>query len=61
LHAVQNGFIMCEERGLNSQQIFLDLIHKHLKSGIKLPFNQEVRLQAGFTSEELAILHAVAR
>lgn len=52
---------VCEQRGLNSQETFLNLIHKHLKSGIKLPFNQEVRLQAGFTSEELAILYASAK
>jgi len=47
---------VCEQRGLNSQETFLDLIHKYLKSGLKKPFNQEVRLQAGFTPEELAVL-----
>ncbi|MEY3219793.1 MAG: hypothetical protein RIT27_1150 [Pseudomonadota bacterium] len=47
---------VCEQRHLNPQTTFLDLIHKHLKSGLKLPFNQEVRLQAGFTTEELAFL-----
>lgn len=47
---------ICEQRGLSSKETFLNLIHKHLKSGLKKPFNQEVRLQAGFTPEELAVL-----
>jgi len=51
---------VCEKRGLNSKEIFLDLIRKHLKSGLKLPFNQEIRLQAGFTPEEISILYALA-
>jgi len=49
---------MCEQRGLNPQETFLNLIHKHLKSGLKFPFNQEVRLQAGFSVAELELLNA---
>jgi len=49
---------VCEQRGLNAQETFLNLIHQYLKNGLKQPFNETVRLQAGFTLEELAFLRA---
>lgn len=47
---------VCKQRGLNATDTFLKLIRKHLKGGLKPPFDQQVRLQAGFTVEELAWL-----
>lgn len=51
-------FYLCQERNLNATETFRDLLRKHLKSGLKLPFSMDARLQAGFTPDELSGLVA---
>lgn len=43
----------CEQRGVDHDQTFRELLQKYLKSGIKKPINNDARLQAGFTQQEL--------
>ncbi len=49
---------LCEERGLNSEEIFKDLINKYMKGILRGPFDHDVRKKAGFTEEELLFLES---
>lgn len=49
---------LCEQRGLNSEQIFKELIEKYMKGTLRGPFDHDVRKQAGFTEEELLYLES---
>ncbi len=44
---------LCEERSLEPQQTFLELIGKYMQGARFGPFDTEARLQAGFSHEEM--------
>lgn len=43
----------CQQQGVEPLATFRQLVDKHLHGGLQGPFNNEARLQAGFTAEEL--------
>ena len=46
----------CEQRGLEHDKTFRDLLKQYMNSGIKKPVNHDARLKAGFTQQELDYL-----
>ena len=50
----------CQAQGIDPELTFQQLIIKYLKGRIKLPFNLEARLAAGFTQSELEKLTKLA-
>ena len=44
---------LCEERNLEPQQTFIELIDKHMQGARFGPFDTEARLQAGFSHDEM--------
>lgn len=46
----------CEQRQVNPEKTFLKLIDEYLQGGLRGPFYEEARLQAGFSKKELDIL-----
>jgi len=44
---------LCEERGLESEETFLQLIETYMQGAKFGPFETEARLEAGFTNEEM--------
>ena len=52
---------MCDQRGLDAEKTFLELIEKYM-SGAKFgPFETDARIRAGFSDEELERLLALSR
>ena len=51
---------LCEERGLDSEREFIDLIRIHLAGRIKGPLNEGDRSRAGFTAVELDELRSMS-
>ncbi|MFK5913776.1 MAG: ferritin-like domain-containing protein [Woeseiaceae bacterium] len=49
---------LCEQRDLDSEQVFKDLINKYMKGILRGPFDNDVRKQAGFTESELLFLES---
>jgi uncharacterized ferritin-like protein (DUF455 family) len=49
---------LCEDRKLNSEKIFKDLINQYMKGRLRGPFDHDVRKRAGFTEEELLFLES---
>ncbi|MDH5599683.1 MAG: ferritin-like domain-containing protein [Gammaproteobacteria bacterium] len=49
---------LCEQRGLNSEKIFKELIDKYMKGTLRGPFDHDARKRAGFTEEELIYLES---
>jgi uncharacterized ferritin-like protein (DUF455 family) len=49
----------CEERGLEPEAVFRDLVRDYLNGGLRGPFNLEARCRAGFTPDELDRLAAI--
>lgn len=49
---------LCEQRELNSEEVFKDLINEYMKGILRGPFDHEVRKRAGFTEEELLFLES---
>ena len=49
---------LCNERKLNSEEVFKDLINKYMKGILRGPFDHDVRKKAGFTEEELLFLES---
>ncbi len=47
---------LCEQRSLDPESTFRDLIGRYMKGRLKGPFHREARLQAGFSANELAVL-----
>ncbi len=47
---------LCEERGLEPQKTFLELIKKYMQGARFGPFDTEARLQAGFSHDEMQSL-----
>ena len=44
---------LCEQRELDPGQTFCDLIDAYYREGLRGPYNEEARLQAGFSKSEL--------
>lgn len=53
---------ICEQRGLDSMDVFRQLAQKYLTSNqLKLPFHEQARLKAGFSENELTLLRSLAQ
>ena len=50
---------LCEQRGLDARATFKSLIQDYMKGKLRGPFDEVVRIQAGFTEQELADLNAL--
>lgn len=48
----------CEQRELNSEQVFKELVEQYMKGILRGPFDHDVRKQAGFSEEELLYLES---
>ncbi|MDH5369892.1 MAG: ferritin-like domain-containing protein [Gammaproteobacteria bacterium] len=48
----------CEQRKLNSEETFKELINQYMKGILRGPFDHDVRKRAGFTEEELLFLES---
>ena len=48
----------CEQRSLDSREIFTKLLNEYMEGPLKGPFDDVVRIQAGFTEQELSDLRA---
>ena len=46
----------CEQRGLEPKATFIRLIKDYMQGSLRGPFNEEARLQAGFSEQELEML-----
>ncbi|MDX8410451.1 MAG: ferritin-like domain-containing protein [Mariprofundaceae bacterium] len=51
---------LCDERGLEAESAFFELLHKHFPGGLHGPFNEEARRQAGFSTAEMERLGLAA-
>lgn len=51
----------CEQRGLDSEQTFRELIHRYFTGQIVGPFDYQIRAQAGFSLNELNTLQSIAK
>ena len=49
----------CEQRGLEPESIFLDLLKEYFTGKLKGPFNIPARLKAGFTQAEMDAISAL--
>ena len=49
---------LCEQRNLNSEEVFKSLINEYMKGILRGPFDHDVRKRAGFTEEELLFLES---
>lgn len=47
---------ICRQRGLEAETVYFDLVERYIRGPVRGPFNQEARLMAGFSPEELARL-----
>ena len=45
--------VCCDQRGLEPESTFLNLLKTYFKGSIRGPFNIEARMQAGFTQREM--------
>ncbi|MCW9025206.1 MAG: ferritin-like domain-containing protein [Gammaproteobacteria bacterium] len=50
---------LCEQRSLDADSTFRDLLQKYMQGKIKPPLDRKARLQAGFSEEELDYLEGV--
>ena len=50
---------MCDQRQLDARATFRQLIDEYMNGSLKGPFDEVVRMQAGFSEEELADLRAM--
>lgn len=48
---------ICEERGLDSEEVFKQLIFEYMGDKLRAPFNFEARAKAGFSQKELDFLN----
>lgn len=49
---------LCDERKLDSEKVFKDLINEYMKGILRGPFDHDARKRAGFTEEELLFLES---
>jgi uncharacterized ferritin-like protein (DUF455 family) len=52
---------LCQDRGLDPNSTFTDLIKRHLHGEIRCPLNREARLEAGFAASEIDALEDLCR
>lgn len=52
---------LCQERGLDPETHYFELLSEYFKEGIRCPLHKEARLQAGFSEDELERLEAMCR
>ena len=50
---------LCEQRGLDAESTYFELLARHLDSNVRCPLHREARLQAGFSESELGRLEAL--
>jgi uncharacterized ferritin-like protein (DUF455 family) len=50
---------LCEQRGLQPERTYFDLLNNFLKGEIRCPLNRQVRQAAGFSAQELDRLEAL--
>jgi uncharacterized ferritin-like protein (DUF455 family) len=50
---------LCEQRGLQPESTYFDLLNNFLKGEIRRPLNRQVRQAAGFSAQELDRLEAL--
>lgn len=44
---------ICEKQGLDAEETFFKLVRKHLRGGVRGPFNHSLRKAAGFSESEM--------
>ncbi len=49
----------CEQRGLEPEAVFLDLLKEYFTGTVRGPFNMDARLKAGFTQREMDAISAL--
>jgi uncharacterized ferritin-like protein (DUF455 family) len=52
---------LCEERGLDPEATYFELLQEYLNGEIRCPLHREARLQAGFSESELERLEAICK
>ncbi len=50
---------LCEQRGLDAEQTYFELLNSFFREGIPCPLHVQARLEAGFSEHELARLEAL--
>jgi len=50
---------LCEERGLDPEITYFELLHRYMGDDIRCPLHLEARRQAGFTDSELTRLESI--
>ena len=50
---------VCDQRGLEPEAAYFDLVRRHVRGAVRGPFNLEARRVAGFSEAELARLEAL--
>ncbi|MFV1997675.1 MAG: ferritin-like domain-containing protein [Acidiferrobacterales bacterium] len=51
---------LCEQRGLQSDKTYKELLQEYMAGKLRPPFNDEARRAAGFSDEELTYLHQLS-
>ncbi|MCW8983499.1 MAG: ferritin-like domain-containing protein [Gammaproteobacteria bacterium] len=49
---------VCEQRGVNAEQTYLELLHQHKGAQPRPPFHHDARIEAGFSESELKYLES---
>jgi len=52
---------LCEQRGLDPESTYFELLEEHLGSGIRCPLHKAARREAGFSESELGRLEALCK
>jgi uncharacterized ferritin-like protein (DUF455 family) len=52
---------LCEQRGLDPEAHYFELLNDCFKDGIRCPLHRQARLEAGFSEQELGRLEALCR
>ncbi len=52
---------LCQQRGLDSEQTYFDLLENHLNGGMRCPLHRAARLEAGFSEQELKRLEGLCQ
>lgn len=52
---------LCEQRGLEPEATYFDLLERHLGGGIRCPLHKAARREAGFSESELGRLEALCK
>jgi len=52
---------LCEQRGIDAESTYLDLVHEYMGNGLHCPVHLQARLDAGFSESELQKLAQMCR